>query len=111
MANIREIPNREELELFQSSNMDALHILKIGAEWCGPCQTLDSTLRSLDKERIGDAVFGSIMVDTDETEDIADAFDITTLPVLLYMKNDTVLGRTVGAISAEEIYNKIAEFN
>jgi thiol-disulfide isomerase/thioredoxin len=53
-------------------------LLKIGAEWCGPCQKMKPILNDLAKEYAGKATIMS--VDTKESPLLADYFVVNAIP-------------------------------
>lgn len=105
MIEIRNITNKEELDDFLSTDAEKKHLLKFGAEWCGPCRTLEQTLQTLDAERVKDVLFGEVSIESDETEDLGVDYKIRNIPVLIAIVNNKETGRTVGMQTAEQIYN------
>jgi thioredoxin 1 len=110
MINIREINNLEDLKSFYSETPESLHLVKIGAKWCGPCRTLSDTLHNLDPNKIGDTLIADVDIDEGDNEDIAIEYNIRSIPMTLYVKNGEVLNKYLGASSAEEIYKRIEEY-
>ena len=109
MIEIREIKNLEGLKSFYTEAPESLHIVKIGAPWCGPCRTLSDTLHNLDPNKIGDTLIADVNIDEEDNEDIAMEYNIRNIPVTLYVKNGEVFGRTIGSISANDIYKYIED--
>ena len=100
---IKEIRNYEEYTSFKNQNDDTLRIVKMGAEWCGPCRTLSSTLESL-----SDIIqIAEIDIENDETEQIVSEHNVRSIPVTLFIKNSNVVGKNVGLISKNELLNMI----
>ena len=110
MINIREIKNLEGLKSFYAETPESLHLVKIGAKWCGPCRTLSDTLHNLDPNKIGDTLIADVDIDEGDNEDIAIEYNIRSIPMTLYVKNGEVLNKYLGASSAEEIYKRIEEY-
>ena len=110
MINIREIQNLEDLKSFYAETPESLHLVKIGAKWCGPCRTLSDTLHNLDSNKIGDTLIADVDIDEGDNEDIAIEYNIRSIPMTLYVKNGEVLNKYLGASSAEEIYKRIEEY-
>ena len=110
MINIREIKNLEDLKSFYAETPEALHLVKIGAKWCGPCRTLSDTLHNLDPNKISDTLIADVDIDEEDNEDIAIEYNIRSIPMTLYVKNGEVLNKYLGASSAEEIYKRIEEY-
>lgn len=76
-------------------------IIKIGAEWCGPCRALDKQLENFNGCEV-------IKYDVDENESIADEYKIRNIPVtILFDDNDNEIKRWVGLFNVNEINNEI----
>lgn len=110
MIEIREIKNLEDLKSFYAETPESLHIVKIGAPWCGPCRTLSDTLHNLDPNKIGDILIADVNIDEEDNEDIAMEYNIRNIPVTLYVKNGEVLNKYVGATLANDIYKHIEDY-
>jgi thioredoxin 1 len=65
------------------------------ASWCGPCKALKPKLEALSLQ-YGDAVV-FLKVDIDEVEEIANKFEIASVPTTLIIKNCNVVKTVVGA--------------
>lgn len=109
MITVRELKSVEDFHNFRDSGGDELRIVKLSAPWCGPCRALGDTIRGLDKDKIGTALFADIDIDTDETEEVGAECHVRGVPVLLYYKNGQEVKRTTGAVSANDIYAAIEE--
>lgn len=110
MITVREINSITDLESFYADSAESLHIIKIGAPWCGPCRTLSDTLMSLDLERIGDTLVGEVDIDVETAESIAVKYNVRSIPVILFVKNGEVVNKTIGTLPIDMIYEKIEEF-
>lgn len=85
--------SREELDRQLSSDSNSLFIVKMGATWCKPCQQMDEPLNRLSEElaaREHKVVFLCVDRD-DDTEEMFDTHEITTLPTLLLFKECAVI--------------------
>ena len=110
MITIRKIKNLDDLKSFYGVEPDVLHIVKIGAPWCGPCRTLSDTLHNLDVNRINGALFADVNIDEEDNEDIAVEYNVRSIPMTLYIKNGEILDKYAGATSSDAIYKKIEEY-
>ncbi|PSP40687.1 thiol reductase thioredoxin [Halobacteriales archaeon QH_2_66_30] len=70
------------------------------ADWCGPCKTQDPILEEL-KEQWTDIEFEKI--DVDEKQEIANEYQVRSLPTLIVENDDGVVERFVGVTQAEDI--------
>ena len=109
MINIRELKSVEDFHTFKELQGDELHIVKLSAPWCGPCKALGETIRNLDKDKIGTALFAEIDIDTDETEEVGIECRVRGVPVLIFYKNGEEAKRITGNVSADVLYNTINE--
>ncbi|PSP86801.1 thiol reductase thioredoxin [Halobacteriales archaeon QS_4_66_20] len=70
------------------------------ADWCGPCKTQDPILEELE-EQWTDVEFEKI--DVDEKQEIANEYQVRSLPTLIVENDDGVIERFVGVTQAEDI--------
>jgi thioredoxin 1 len=105
MIEVKEIKNQDEFNSFINMDKENLHVIKMGAEWCGPCRQLSNIIHNLDADKIGNTVFGEIDIDNDNTEDIVTEYKIRNIPVMLFIKNGELVHKSVGLINTDMIYN------
>jgi thioredoxin 1 len=70
------------------------------ADWCGPCKTQDPILDELEEE-YGNVEFEKINVD--EEQDVANEYQVRSLPTLIVENDDGIVERFVGVTQAEDI--------
>ena len=70
------------------------------ADWCGPCKTQDPILDDLEAD-YDDVVFEK--VDVDQEQDIANQYQVRSLPTLIVENDDGVVDRFVGVTQREDI--------
>ncbi len=70
------------------------------AEWCGPCKILSPRVDEAAGEMDDVAV---AKVNVDEQEEIAARYKIMQIPTLILLKNGEVAGKSVGAITKDQI--------
>lgn len=73
-------------------------VLKFSANWCGPCQMLGMTLKSLDENTIPIRE-----VDIDEELDLASKFNIRSVPTMVMLENGSEVKRVSGAIPLAKV--------
>jgi thioredoxin 1 len=71
------------------------------ADWCGPCRALQPSLERLATEFEGKAIVSKVNVDNEP--EIAAAFEIRSIPALLYFKKGELAGKLVGLQSKAAI--------
>lgn len=107
MIDIREISTKEDFEYFKNLSTDKITCVKFSASWCGPCRVLETTLKNLDKEKIGNTLFGELDVDNENLEEVITDNNIRNVPVTVFFQNGLEAKRIVGNVPASEIYNVI----
>ena len=70
------------------------------ADWCGPCRMLRPTLEELSEERT-DVKFAAINID--DNPELADDFDISSIPCVILFKNGAEADRSVGLVPKEAL--------
>lgn len=70
------------------------------ADWCGPCKTQDPILEELEEEW-SDVEFEKINVE--EEQDVANQYQVRSLPTLIVENDDGVVERFVGVTQAADI--------
>ncbi len=76
------------------------------ADWCGPCKTQDPILEDLEEEW-ADVEFEKINVD--EEQDVANEYQVRSLPTLIVENDDGVVERFVGVTQADEIADALSQ--
>lgn len=70
------------------------------ADWCGPCRMLRPTLEELSEERTN-VKFAAINID--DNPELADDFDISSIPCVILFKNGAEADRSVGLVPKEAL--------
>ncbi len=68
------------------------------ADWCGPCRMLRPALEQLSEERSDVKV---VAVNIDENPELADDFDVTSIPCVILFKNGAEADRSIGLVPKE----------
>ena len=82
-----------------------MKLLKIGASWCGPCQTMNKRLKDLN---ICDVIHYDVDNEDEETTSIVEKYKIRNIPVIILVDdNNTELKRWNGLTNIADIENEI----
>jgi thioredoxin 1 len=76
-------------------------LVDFSARWCAPCRMLDAVL-----EQVAVAFAGRlsvVAVDVDRSAELADAFDVQSVPALMLIARGRLLGAWVGFQTAEQL--------
>lgn len=97
MAVIKVTSDTFEEEVLRS---EKTVIADFNANWCGPCKMLAPVLEEVSEE-MGETKFVSINVD--DAADLAENYDIVSIPCLIVFKGGEEIDRSVGLISKDEL--------
>ena len=83
-------------------------LIDFWAEWCGPCKQIAPVLADLAVEQSGKLTIGKLNVD--EHGDIAQRFNVMSIPTLLIFDKGEMKKRLVGAKGKGQLLQELAEF-
>ncbi len=68
-------------------------LVDFNAEWCPPCQALHPILEELAEERDD---FQIVTVDIDDNEELAEEYQVSSIPCLIAFKDGGEIDRRIG---------------
>lgn len=77
------------------------------AEWCGPCKTQDPIIDELEEDW-GDRVSFE-KIDVDENQDVANEYQVRSIPTIVVENEDGVVERFVGVTQREQLEDAFEE--
>lgn len=89
-------------ELVARANKPVL--LDFWAEWCGPCRMVSPVVEEIAASHPEIAV-GKVNVD--EEPELAQAFRVQSIPMLVLLRDNAVVAAAVGAQSKEQLEQKL----
>ena len=98
MAEIKKINSLEEYDEFVNAP-GTLNIVKVGAEWCGQCRTIEQTIAGLTPEEVSGVLLGEIDADDEWAEDKIDELKIRGIPVMIAFKGGEEKERVQGGMT------------
>lgn len=87
-------------------NSESTVLLDFYADWCGPCRMVSPIVDEIAKEN-PDYLVGKINVDNEPK--LAQDFDVSSIPVLLVMRDGKIVNQSVGAKTKQQILAMIED--
>ena len=88
-------------------NGEQLTVVDFFATWCGPCKMMHPILEQL-KEKMRDDI-RILKVDVDKNETLSMQYRIQSVPTLMLFKKGEMLWRQSGAMSLNDLMQKISQ--
>jgi thioredoxin 1 len=89
---------------FDDTTSKGVVLVDFWAPWCGPCRMLGPTIEEISNNADG-FIVGKLNVD--ENPDIAEKYDIRSIPTILIFKNGQVAETNVGLVTKTALLQKI----
>ena len=70
------------------------------AEWCGPCRSMKSMLEEMAETNPG---YKIVSIDIDAEDELAEDYDVSSIPCLVVFRDGEEVNRSVGLISRDAI--------
>ena len=75
-------------------------VVDFWAVWCGPCRLFSPTVEEVSKDYAGKVKF--VKLNTDENSDIAQEYNIMSIPTAMLFENGEAKAMSVGAVPKTE---------
>lgn len=83
------------------TNSEVPVIVDFYADWCKPCKKIAPTLEEIAHEKNGEVLV--CKVDVDQSQNLAGAYHVMSIPNIISFKNGEIYKRIVGAVSKEDL--------
>lgn len=90
----------QEENFAEVTKTDKTVLIDFWAPWCGPCRMLGPVLEEIAEE---DPTLVVAKVNVDEEAALAQAFGVTSIPLLVVMKDGELVKKSVGYIPKEDV--------
>lgn len=87
-------------------NSDKPVLIDFWAAWCGPCQMVAPVLEEIAAE-VPEVKVAKVNVD--ENPELAQEFQVMSIPMLVLMKQGEIVKKTIGALPKQDILKFIQE--
>ena len=95
VVHVESVDQWNDIVVAHEKNKSIL-VCKFSASWCGPCRALAPKVDALALTYEEDKVL-FLSIDIDECQEIADKFNVTSLPTTLVIKDCKPVKQIVGA--------------
>ncbi len=99
MSNAKQIENLKDFEE-EVLKSDKTVLVDFYADWCGPCKMLSPIIDKVSEENT-DVKF--VKVNVDANPDLAEKYEVMSIPTLIVIKNGETVNRSVGLVDKTAI--------
>ncbi|MBQ2676929.1 MAG: thioredoxin [Clostridia bacterium] len=96
--------NKDNFDMIKNSDKTVL--LDFFADWCGPCRMVSPMVDEIAEEN-SQYLVGKVNVD--EQPELAQAFGVSSIPMLVVMKDGKIVNQSVGARPKAQILSMLED--
>lgn len=86
------------------THSDGIALVDFWASWCMPCRMLSPVVEEIAEENPQIKV---CKVNVDKEGELAAAFNVSSIPMLVVIKNKEIVGTSVGVVAKQKILDMI----
>ena len=101
MEHVKELTNG----IFDEFIKEGLVLVDFSADWCMPCLMMAPIVEELSEKFEGKIKFGK--VDVGENQEIAQKFNVSSIPNFVLFKDGEVVDQFIGSMPAEAFEEKL----
>jgi len=101
---VNEIKNSQQFEQLVLNSANPVFV-DFWAEWCGPCRSVSPVVEELSSEYDGKVDF--VKINVDENGELAQKYNVFSIPTLAIFNNGEVVSQKVGASTKESFKTMI----
>lgn len=105
-ANLLELTKDNKEEILKKSENKPV-VIDFWAEWCQPCKQMSPIFKELSEEMKDSYIFAK--ADFTQLQDLAQKWNIKSLPTFVVIKNKEIVGRFSGLMNKQNFRKKIDE--
>jgi thioredoxin 1 len=91
----------------QVTNAPGRVLVDFWAEWCGPCRMVSPVLEDLERDH---PEIRFVKLNVDEDPDVAQTYEVMSIPTLLVFEGGKVQKRVVGALPKGKLLEELADY-
>ena len=107
MTNNDKVPELTNGD-FDKFTGEGIALIDFFADWCMPCMMMGPVIDDLSEKFGGKIKIGKVNVA--EEQEIASKFNVSSIPAFKVFKDGEVVDEFVGAVSAEELEEKLNSY-
>jgi len=98
----KEMVKKMENNVDTTEVVSKSQMLYFGAEWCGPCRMMKQIFKDEKVKNLLDKL-DMMMYDVDMNKDLANQWQVSTVPTMIFIDKDGIIRRYVGGMSKESL--------
>ncbi|MBS3085616.1 thioredoxin [Candidatus Pacearchaeota archaeon] len=108
MAQTEKVQELSNNGSFDKFILKGIALVDFYADWCMPCLIMAPIMEELSEKFKGRIKFGKLNVD--EGSNLAQKYQVSSIPNMILFKNGQVIRRFVGSQSADDFEDKLRKF-